>query len=145
MITDMFAADAVRLRALNDDGLPHPSTHGLRSIAARDVDPVSLAVLEVLLTDVAVEEAVAEAVRTPAQEAPDLYAGPVLTFVNAGLVRALPAVDDAALEILATDWIANGELAGAQHAAVVDWLTAARSLFRDAAAKDRLICVWNCL
>jgi hypothetical protein len=48
---------------------------------ARRLDPAALAVLDLLLSGVSVEQALADATKTPAKE-PDLYAAPVVTALG---------------------------------------------------------------
>lgn len=144
MITDVFAADPGSLSAYRRAGFPDPRRYGYETVPARGVDPAALAVLDMLLSGVPAEEALAGATRTPVDEC-DLYAGPVVAVLCERIVRLLPAVDEASLKDLTRDWAARVDLTGPSTEAVAAWLGELQRLFRRVVPQGQLLFVWNCL
>ncbi|MFI0454463.1 hypothetical protein [Actinomadura sp. 6N118] len=144
MLTDIFAAAPDSLSAYRAAGFPAPTSYGYPTVSARGVDPAALAVMDMLLSGVSADQALADATRTPVDE-PDLYTGPVVAVLSERIVRLLPAVGEDRLAELAADWSAHVGLASAPATAVATWLGELRRLFRRAVAERRLLFVWNCL
>lgn len=144
MITDVFAADPGSLSAYRRAGFPAPHGYGYPTVPARGVDPAALAVMDMLLSGVSADEALADATRT-AVDGADLYSGPVVAVLSERIVRLLPAVDEDSLVDLARDWAAHVALTGLRVEAVAAWLGELQLLFRREVPDGRLMFVWNCL
>lgn len=144
MITDVFSAGPDSLSGYRTAGFPDPTSYGYRTVRARDLDPVALACLDVLLSEVPFESALEAANATPADTS-DLYAAPVVTTLSERIVRTLPAVDADNLELLAADWRQEPELADRNQDALRSWLRQVGDLCRDTVPAGNLIFVWNCL
>lgn len=144
MLTDVFAAETEVLPRYRQAGFPDPHDFGFPTVRARDLEPVALAILDVLLSDASVEDALDSAVRTPVDE-PDLYQAPVVTTLSPRTVSILPAVPADRLIALAEDWTRYPELSGLSAESARDWLGELRELCRSTASTDRLLFVWNCL
>lgn len=144
MITDVFAAAPDAVAAYRQAGFPDPQGYGFTTLRARGLDPVALAILDVLLSETDLEEAVSHAAQTPGQD-PDLYNEPVITALSSRTVTLLPAVGAEKLTHLAEDWAQFPELGDASPEAVRDWLSQLQVLCRDAAGNEELLFVWNCL
>ena len=144
MLTDVFAARTEALPGYRKAGFPDPLEFGFATVRARGLDPVALAILDVLLSRAPLEEALDTAVMTPAGE-PDLYRAPVVTTLSARTVRMLPAVPADRLVWLAEDWTRYPELSGLGTESVRDWLWQVQELCRSTVLNDSLLFVWNCL
>jgi hypothetical protein len=144
MLTDVFAARIQALSGYREAGFPDPRGFGFPTVRARGLDPVALAVLDVLLSGASVEDALDSAVLTPAQE-PDLYQAPVVTPLSPRTVRMLPAVPADRLIWVAEDWTQYAELSGLGAESARDWLTQVQELCRRAISTGSLVFVWNCL
>ncbi|RJQ82056.1 hypothetical protein D5S17_03810 [Pseudonocardiaceae bacterium YIM PH 21723] len=146
MITDVFSAGFDSLPGYRDAGFPDPTEYGYQTVRARGLDPVALASLDVLLSDVAYETALETANETPATKEPDLYSAPVLTTLSERIVRVLPAVGQDNLDRLATDWHdTTPELSDRDPAALRSWLERVRDLCRATVPQGNVLFVWNCL
>lgn len=144
MITDVFATDPGSLAAYRRAGFPAPGRYGYPTVPARDVDPAALTVMDMLLSGVSADEALADATRT-AVDGADLYSAPVVAVLSERIVRLLPAVADDHLVDLANDWAARVELTGVRLEVVAAWLGDLQRLFRKEVPEGRLMFVWNCL
>lgn len=144
MITDVFAAAPDAVPAYRQASFPDPQEYGFMTLRARGLDPVALAILDVLLSETDLEEAVSHAAQTPGQE-PDLYTTPVITALSSRTVTLLPAVGTEKLTHLAEDWSQFPELADASPEAIRDWLSQLQILCRNAVDNEELLFVWNCL
>ncbi|MEU3622783.1 hypothetical protein BS329_09735 [Amycolatopsis coloradensis] len=144
MFTDVFSAGPGSLPGYRAAGFPDPTTFGYATVRAKGLDPVSLAALDVLLSDVPFKTALETANATPVDN-PDLYAAPVITTLSERVVSMLPAVGDDSLGRLATDWRQNPELINRDPTALHTWLQQVRKLCRDTVPAGNLLFVWNCL
>ncbi|MEU4522966.1 hypothetical protein AB0F52_30190 [Amycolatopsis sp. NPDC024027] len=144
MITDVFSADPASLSGYRAAGFPDPTTFGYLAVRARGLDPVALASLDVLLSDVSFEAALDTANATPSEN-PDLYVSPVITTLSERVVRLLPAVGDESLGQLTADWGRTPELVNRDPFALRSWLQRVRELCRDTAPAGNMLFVWNCL
>ena len=144
MLTDVFAARTAALPRYREAGFPDPHGFGFPTVRARGLEPVALAILDVLLSRASFEDALDSAVMTPAEE-PDLYRAPVVTTLSARTVSILPAVPTDRLIRLAEDWTRHPELSGLGAESARDWLRQVQELCRSAVSSDSLLFVWNCL
>jgi hypothetical protein len=144
MLTDVFAAQPDALPNYREAGFPDPRGFGFPTVRARGLDPVALAILDVLLSGTSVEDALDSAVMTPAEE-PDLYQSPVVTTLSPRTVRMLPAVSADRLSWLAEDWTQYPELSGLGAESARDWLAQVQELCRSTVSTGNLLFVWNCL
>lgn len=144
MLTDVFAAGTDALPRYRAAGFPDPHDYGFPTVRARDLEPVTLAVLDVLLSGASIEEAVDTAVMSPIEK-PDLYSGPVVTTLSPRTVRTLPAVPLDRLVTLAQDWTQYPELSRLSVQAADAWLTQVQELCHSTVSTGNLIFVWNCL
>ena len=144
MLTDVFAAQPAALPNYREAGFPDPRGFGFPTVRARGLDPVALAILDILLSGASVDEALDSALLTPAQE-PNLYHAPVITTLSVRTVRMLPAVPADRLNRLAEDWTGHQELSGLDAESVRGWLSQMQQLCRGTVPTGSLIFVWNCL
>lgn len=144
MLTDVFMAGTDALPDYGRAGFPDPHDYGFQTVRARGLDPVALAILDVLLSNVSLDEAVGTAVATPTEQ-PDLYQAPVVTTLSPRTVRTLPAVGDDRLATLAQDWTQYPELSGLGAEPARAWLAQVQELCRKTVSTGNLIFVWNCL
>lgn len=144
MLTDVFAAGTDALPRYREAGFPDPHNYGFPTVRGRGLEPVALAILDFLLSHVAIDEAVDSAVLTPMDQ-PDLYQAPVITALSPRTVRTLPAVSADKLAALAEDWTQYPELAGLGAEPARAWLARVQELCRGTVSTGNLIFVWNCL
>lgn len=144
MLTDVFAARTEALPRYREAGFPDPHGFGFPTVRGRGLEPVALAILDVLLSRASLEDALDSAVMTPAEE-PDLYRAPVVTILSARTVSILPAVPTDRLIRLAKDWTEHPELSGLAAESARDWLRQVQELCRSAVSSGSLLFVWNCL
>lgn len=144
MITDVFAADPAGLADYARAGFPDPVRAGYATVRGRGFEPVALALLDALLSKEPFDTALTDATLTPDDD-PDLFAGPVVTALSSRTVRLLPAVEDAELTELATDWSDLPELAAFTPEALRGWLADVQEICRNAAYDGHLVFVWNAL
>ena len=144
MLTDVFAAPIEALPRYREAGFPDPREYGFPTIRARGLDPIALAILDVLLSKASIEDALNDAVLTPAEK-PDLYQAPVITPLSARTVRRLPAVDADRLTPLAEDWTRHPELSDLSVESARTWLAQVQELCRGTVSTKSLLFVWNCL
>jgi hypothetical protein len=144
MITDVFAADPASLAGYAKAGFPDPVGAGYETVRARGFEPVTLALLDSLLSKEPFETALADATMTPDDE-PDLFVRPVVTALSSRTVRLLPAVEDDDLTSLAEDWSTFAELTSFTPEALRGWLADVQEICRNAAYDGHLVFVWNSL
>ncbi|MBV9564404.1 MAG: hypothetical protein JOY90_28780 [Bradyrhizobium sp.] len=144
MLTDVFAAEPDALPGYRKAGFPDPHQFGFPTVRARGLDPVALAILDVLLSKATIEDALDSALLTPAEK-PDLYQAPVVTTLSHRTVSLLPAVPADRLSWLAEDWTRYPELSVLASEPAREWLSQVQELCRSTVPTGSLIFVWNCL